>query len=67
MTGKNKFLDTSRIIQQQERKVARIDLLVAQKLDSQELEEEFGGFGTATAGNAPSLTTAKQKPVYRTD
>lgn len=33
ITGKNLFLDTSRILQQQERKVARVDLLIASLLD----------------------------------
>ena len=41
ITNKNLFLDTSRILQQQERKVARVDLLVASLLDLNNRDPEF--------------------------
>ena len=41
MSDAGHFLDTSRIVSQQERKVARIDLLIAQQLEFEQLDEEF--------------------------
>jgi len=61
--GNNMFLDTSRIIQQQERKVARVDLLIASLLDLQIGEDIDGSVSAGTK----SVTTIRRQPNLRTD
>jgi hypothetical protein len=57
------FLDTSRIIQQQERKVARVDLLIASLLDMQMGEPSVGSISAGTK----SVTTIRKQPNLRTE